>query len=282
MVAHRIAEHLERDIQGHPQNWRPLVYCWRGGQRSGSMAWFLSQVGFRTLQLKGGYKAFRALVREQLNELPLPLQFTVLCGRTGSGKTRLLHALTAAGAQVLDLEALAGHRGSVLGGLRGRAQPSQKAFETDLWHQLRQFDPARPVYVESESGRIGKLRVPELLIQRMHDHSRCLLVTLPMAERVRLLLDEYAYFADDPAHFCQLLDNLVELRGKAQVQHWQALAQGGQWSECFEALMAQHYDPLYDRSMKKHFSALADAPLVALAGADAATFDAAAQLVMGL
>jgi tRNA 2-selenouridine synthase len=281
LVARRIAGHLERELPDKPRNWRPLVYCWRGGQRSGAMAWFLSQIGFRTVQLRGGYKGFRALVREQLQTLPTPLDFTVLCGRTGSGKTRLLHALAARGAQVLDLEALAGHRGSVLGAVPGRAQPTQKGFETALWTTLSGFNPERPVFTESESGHIGKLRMPGLLLQRLREHGRCVVVALPEAERVRLLLQDYAAFTADARHFCQLLDGLVELRGRATVQHWQALATEGRWAECYALLMAQHYDPLYDRSTRQHFAALAGAPQVAVPCADAAAFDTAAASLLG-
>lgn len=276
LVARNIAAHLEREMPVLPREWQPLVYCWRGGQRSGSMAWFLSQIGFRTVQVVGGYKAYRAVVREQLQTLPATLSFTVLCGRTGSGKTRLLHALAAQGAQVLDLEGLAAHRGSVLGAVPGRPQPSQKTFESALWAQLRGFDPARPVYVESESAKIGVLRVPEALLQRYRDQGRCVVVELPEAERVRLLLEDYASFAADPAHFCALLQGLVELRGRATVEHWQALARAGRWAECFAALMAEHYDPLYDRSMKRHFAALAGAPRLSVAAAEPAAFEQAA------
>jgi tRNA 2-selenouridine synthase len=208
--------------------------------------------------------------------LPAALSFTVLCGRTGSGKTRLLQALAEQGAQVLDLEGLAVHRGSVLGGVPGVAQPSQKAFESALWERLRRFDPARPVFVESESAKIGVLRVPEVLLQRYRDQGRCVVVELPEAERVRLLLEDYASFAADPKAFCTLLDGLIELRGRATVQRWQALAHEGQWAACFAALMAEHYDPLYDRSMKRHFAALEGAPRLAVDEATGPAFDAAA------
>jgi tRNA 2-selenouridine synthase len=276
MVARNIAGHVERAVRDLPREWQPLVYCWRGGQRSGSLAWFLSQIGFRTVQLEGGYKAFRTVVRAQIETLPQALSFTVLCGRTGSGKTRLLQALAAQGAQVLDLEALAAHRGSVLGGWPGRPQPTQKAFETALWQALRGFDPARPVYVESESARIGRLRVPETLLQRMREHGRCVVVALPQPERVRLLLQEYAAFAGDVDAFCALLDTLVPLRGRAVVQAWQALARAGDWAGCFALLMAEHYDPLYDRSTTQNFAALAGAPVLGVAAADEAAFSAAA------
>jgi tRNA 2-selenouridine synthase len=251
-------------IADKPREWRPLVYCWRGGQRSGSLAWFLSQIGFRTGQLQGGYKAFRAVVRAQLEILPQPFDLIVLAGRTGSGKTRLLQHLAEAGEQVLDLEALAHHRGSVLGGLPGLPQPTQKAFDTRVWQALRGFDAARPVYVESESARIGSLRVPEPLLLRMRHHGRVHRVEMPTAGRVALLLEDYAFFADDAEGFCRLLDALVELQGRERVAAWQALARSGQWAELFTRLMAEHYDPLYDRSMKRHFD-LGAAPALPLA-----------------
>lgn len=274
MVGRRVAGHLDAFIADKPREWRPLVYCWRGGQRSGSLAWFLSQIGFRTGQLQGGYKAFRAIVRAQLETLPQGLSFTVLAGRTGSGKTRLLQRLAAAGEQVLDLEGLAHHRGSVLGGLPGLPQPTQKAFDTRVWQALRGFESARPVYVESESARIGSLRVPEPLLLRMRQHGRVRRIEMPTAGRVALLLEDYAFFADDVERFCRLLDGLVELQGRERVGAWQALARAGSWAELFERLMAEHYDPLYDRSMKRHFD-LAAAPALPLADGGIEALDAA-------
>jgi tRNA 2-selenouridine synthase len=259
MVARRIAEHLEAHAQDKPQNWHPLVYCWRGGQRSGTLAWFLGQVGFRVNVLQGGYKAFRAEVLAHLASLPQQLHFVVVCGRTGSGKTRLLQALRDAGGQVLDLEALACHRGSVLGGLPAQAQPTQKGFDMALWRQLATLDPARPVFVESESRRIGQLHLPEALIERMRSDGRCVMVNMPDAARVELLLEEYGFYAADVERFCGHLDALVELRGKATVAAWQAQARAGQWPELFADLMRHHYDPLYLRSTERNFAGQAQA-----------------------
>ena len=275
MVARRIAGHLEAQVAHQPRDWQPLVYCWRGGQRSGSLAWFLSQIGFRTMQLQGGYKAFRAVVRTQLQTLPARLHCTVLTGRTGSGKTRLLQRLAAAGEQVLDLEGLAHHRGSILGAVPGQPQPSQKRFDTTIWQALQGFDPARPVYIESESARIGQLRVPEALLQHMREQGRTVQLDMPDAARVALLLEDYAHFAHDVPAFCRLLDALTELQGKARVQSWQALAQAGDWATLFARLMAEHYDPLYDRSTRRNFETLAQAPRVALADGGVAALDRA-------
>jgi tRNA 2-selenouridine synthase len=185
LVAANIARHIERDIMDKPRNWQPLVYCWRGGKRSGSLALVLGQIGFKVSVIEGGYKAFRSAVLAALPELAARFDYRVICGPTGSGKTRLLHALAEAGAQVLDLEALASHRSSVLGMIPGQPQPSQKRFDTLVWDALRRFDPARPVYVESESRKVGNLAVPDALIERMRA-STCLNLELSDDERVGL------------------------------------------------------------------------------------------------
>ena len=280
LVARRIAGHLERELADKPREWRPLVYCWRGGQRSGSLAWFLAQTGFRTAQLDGGYKAFRAVVREALTTLPARLDFTVLAGRTGSGKTRLLQALAVAGAQVLDLEAFANHRGSVLGGLPELPQPSQKRFDSLVWQALTAFDPARPVFVESESAKIGALRVPEALLQRMRGLGRCVRIEMPDAARVQLLLEDYAFHFDDAERFCALLAPLHEQRGHETVARWQSLARACRWAELFAALMAEHYDPLYGQSMRRSYPGLAQAPLLQLDDGAPATLAQAASALL--
>jgi tRNA 2-selenouridine synthase len=280
MVARNIAAHVEREVRDWPREWRPLVYCWRGGQRSGSLAWFLGQIGFRTGQLAGGYKGFRALVSAELATLPEHIEFRVLAARTGSGKTRLLQALAAAGAQVLDLEALACHRGSVLGGLPGRPQPAQKRFDTEVWSALRGFDPGRPVFVESESARIGRLTVSEALLRRIREQGRIVRVTMDDAARVQLLLADYGFFADVPEDFCRLIGALVELRGRATVEHWQALAREGRWAEVFGDLMARHYDPLYERSLQRSYGGPDGLPCVQLGDGGPAALKAAAQALL--
>jgi tRNA 2-selenouridine synthase len=264
LVARRIADILEREVRDKPPGWRPLVYCWRGGKRSGTLAWFLDQIGFRTHVLQGGYKAFREQVRAQLATLPLRFDYTVIAGRTGSGKTRLLQALREQGAQVLDLEDLARHRGSVLGGLPHEPQPTQKAFDTAVWHTLQGFDPARPVFVESESRKIGALAVPQTLLDRMRHDGRVVMITMPDAARVQLLLEEYGFYAAQPDRFCAHLDTLVELRGKDTVAGWKSLARDGRWADVFAALMRDHYDPLYLRSIGRNYRGATEAQAVAL------------------
>lgn len=276
MVARNIARHLEQHAGGLPRTWQPLVYCWRGGQRSGSLAWMLDQIGFRVQVLDGGYKAFRRLVIDELDARPAHLHFRVVAGKTGTGKTRLLQALAARGAQVLDLEGLACHRGSVLGLVPGVAQPSQKAFETVVWQALRGFDPDRPVFVESESRKVGNLRVPEALILRMRASPDVLRVELADDQRVLRLLADYAFFRDDPALFERQLHGLVALRGHETVAHWCALAREGRWAEVNAALMQVHYDPGYLKSMQQNYAGFAQARVVRIADADDAAYDEAA------
>lgn len=278
LVARNVARHIEHHVLAVERGWRPLVYCWRGGHRSGALATVLAQIGFTVHVLDGGYQAFRRAIGAEIATLPATLNLRVLCGRTGSAKTALLRALAARGAQVLDLEALAAHRGSVLGPEPGQAQPSQKAFETTLWQRLRGFDPARPVFTEGESRTIGRLRLPEPLLESLRA-APCLNVQMPLPARVDFLLADYAHFVRDTAAFAALLERLRELRGNAVVRRWQALAAAGDSALVVRELLEQHYDPIYERSMRSHFARLADAPRIELADAAPATLQAAATAV---
>lgn len=262
LVATNIARHIEREVMDKPKGWKPLVYCWRGGQRSGALSLVLGQIGFQVHLVEGGYKAFRAAMLAQLPELVQRLTYRVICGPTGSGKTRLLQALAAAGAQVLDLEALASHRSSVLGLIPGQPQPTQKRFDTLVWEQLRAFDPARPVFVESESKKVGNVSVPDALIGAMRA-SPCLRLDLSDDERVQLLLEDYDFFSRDTALFCERLEALVQLRGREQVEAWQAQVRAGQIEPVVRELLVKHYDPGYATSTRRNFQHFDQAQAIA-------------------
>ena len=279
LVAANIARHIQREVQDKPRDWRPLVYCWRGGKRSGSLALVLGQIGFKVTLIEGGYKAFRSAMLEALPTLAQSLRYRVVCGPTGSGKTRLLHALEQAGAQVLDLEDLASHRSSVLGLIPGQEQPSQKRFDTLVWDKLRSFDPARVVYVESESRKVGNLAVPQALIERMRD-SACLRLELPEQERVALLLEDYDFFVQAPALFCERLQALNEIRGKAVVQGWQEQVMAGAIEGVVRELLLQHYDPGYESSISRNFPQHASAPQVSPADRSMAAMSALAGRIL--
>ena len=275
LIARNVARHIKILFADKPQTWHPLVYCWRGGKRSGAMAHILREIGWDAQTLPGGYKAYRKWVVQQLEILPQQFDFQVVHGPTGSGKSRLLSALARAGAQVLDLEALAAHRGSVLGGLPDRPQPSQKLFESLLLKELSALDNARPVYVEGESKKIGQLQIPEALIARMRA-SPCVRIETDTETRVTLLLDEYRHFLKDRVVLEAQLDCLVSLHGRERISGWKDLAAKGAWREFVARLLAEHYDPAYRRSSHHNFLRLPEARVVRIASADEAAFSLAA------
>lgn len=252
LVSRNIAHHLESHFAGKAKSYRPLIYCWRGGSRSGSMTHILQKIGFAATQLDGGYKAYRRHVIAELVRQPVLFDFRVVCAPTGSGKSRLLQALAREGAQVLDLEALARHRGSLLGALPDQPQPTQKSFESAIWNALTRLDPARPVFVESESKKIGALRVPDALIMAMRA-SPCIRLEVPLAARVQLLTEDYAHFLHDPALINNQLACLTELRGKDTVHTWQMLANQQAWDQLVATLLEQHYDPAYLKSLSNNY-----------------------------
>ncbi|QJR15499.1 tRNA 2-selenouridine(34) synthase MnmH [Usitatibacter palustris] len=261
IVARNIARHLETTLANHPDRWRPLVYCWRGGGRSLALAYMLRQVGWDAMKLDGGYKAFRKQVSGELETLPSGFRYHVVCGATGSGKSRLLEALAETGAQVLDLEMLAAHRGSVLGDLPDAPQPSQKAFETAIWKALSTYDPARPVFVEAESKKVGNLRVPEALMERMRE-GKCYRLEIDVAQRIELLLDDYAHFVARPESLLERIECLRSLHGAEAIDRWSESVRVGAWRPLVSDLLENHYDPAYRRSMFRNYKDAQNAVIV--------------------
>ena len=279
LVAKNIAAHLERDVINKPRDWQPLVYCWRGGKRSGSLALILDQIGFNVTLVDGGYKAFRAALVADLPQLAGQFDYRVICGTTGSGKTRLLQALAAQRGQVLDLEALANHRSSVLGVIPGRPQPTQKAYDSLIWAALKSFDPARLVYIESESKKVGNVAIPEGLITAMRA-APCLQVDLSEDERVKLLLEDYDFFVKDIEFFCDRLGALTQVRGKDVVLDWQTRARCGDVASVVRELLVNHYDPVYLQSMKRNFAQYPAAKAIAPADRSVAAMQALAMTIL--
>ncbi|MGH8723507.1 MAG: tRNA 2-selenouridine(34) synthase MnmH [Burkholderiales bacterium] len=268
LISRNVARHIEVLFRGNPKSWRPLAYCWRGGKRSGAMVHILREVGWPAEALPGGYKAYRRWVVSELEKAPEDLQFQVIHGPTGSGKSRFLRALKAAGAQVLDLEALAAHRGSVLGNLPGRPQSSQKMFESLLLQEITHLQTDKPIYVEGESKKVGQLQVPEALMARMRA-SPCIVLETDVETRVDLLLDEYRHFLQDRKLLDGQLDCLVALHGRARIAEWKAIAG---WRELVSRLLVEHYDPAYRRSSQRNFVQLPRARKLRIAGPDDAAF----------
>ncbi len=243
LVSRNAARHIEGALRDRPGGWRPLVYCWRGGQRSGAFATILSQVGWRVETLAGGYKAWRALVVRAVREAPFPAPLVVLDGNTGSAKTELLNLLPRSGVQVLDLEGMANHRGSLFGAMG--AQPSQKAFEGRLALALSALDPARPVVVEAESAKIGDLAVPPPLWKAMCAAPR-LALDLPRAARAGYLARAYADITADGARLCAILQRLRPWHPAERIAGWLEMAGAGEFTALAEGLMEHHYDPRYE------------------------------------
>ncbi|NTZ10750.1 tRNA 2-selenouridine(34) synthase MnmH [Burkholderia metallica] len=253
IVARNIARHLDTTFADRPRNWRPLIYCWRGGKRSGSMTTWFNLIGWKARQLDGGYKAYRRSVCATLDSLPTRFHYVALVGHTGCGKTRLLNALRDVGAQTLDLEALACHRGSLLGALPGKPQPTQKGFDSGLVETLGRFDPEWPVFVESESRRIGLVQLPIALIEAFHA-GPWVQVEAAHDERIAFLLDDYAHLFDEPDAFKAQLHRLIGLHSREEVTRWKGLIDACARADLFTELIDKHYDPAYARTYRATYN----------------------------
>ena len=253
IVSGNISRHLHERFLDRPRNWHPLVYCWRGGQRSAAFAHVLGEIGWDVGRLDGGYRAYRRAVIEDLERMPGAFQWRVICGLTGTGKSRLLRALGECGAQTLDLEALAAHRGSVLGDLPHDPQPPQKMFESMVWAALRGLSTDRPVFVEAESRKIGDLRVPVALTDAMWK-SECVVLEAPIALRIGMLKHEYRHFIEQPETLIANLERLIPLHGHAAIERWKQWVQARAWDELTADLLLRHYDPAYTRAIAGHYT----------------------------
>lgn len=268
--SHRnIANHVDQVISRYPKKTRILVYCFRGGKRS--RLWFdaLDTIGYKVERLKGGWKAYRRWVNEQLANLPGQFNYHVLCGPTGCGKTRLLNALKESDEQVLDLEALAKHRGSLIGAIPGTPQPSQKWFDSLVLAELMTFNTARPIWLEAESKKIGERQLPNKLFDAMHTGVPYQ-IDAPMAERVKLWREDYRHFEDDPQALLNQLQHLRALVGNEEIERWRELVDSRNMPQLFERLMVVHYDPAYRRSTVRHFPNIDGAKKIELDSLDPA------------
>ncbi len=278
-VARNIAHHLETALADKPPDFAPLVYCWRGGQRSESMATILSRIGWRTSLLVGGYRTYRRAVQASLYETPWPFRVILLDGDTGSAKTEILGRLADRGCQVLDLEGLAGHRGSLLGAWPGQTQPSQKMFESRLWAATQRLDPARPMIVEAESSKIGDRMVPPSLWRAMRLAPQ-LELAAPVEVRARYLVRAYGDLITDQERFEAALARLPPNISKNQLKAWRSLFEVGDFISLAQDIVADHYDPAYARSRRKGGHTLVG--VVKMATMEPDDQDAAADAIMAL
>ena len=274
-IARNVAAHLQGPaLRDRPGGWAPLLYCWRGGQRSQAMGLILSQVGWRTTVLAGGYRTYRRGVVAALYEDTLSLDAVLLDGPTGVGKTALLARLAARGLQTLDLEALANHRGSVFGDLG--PQPGQKLFESRLAAALAALDPARPVLVEAESSRIGERFLPTALWTAMRA-GRLIELEAEPAARATGLVQTYAELARDGERLADLLGRLPGRHGRKLLETWRGLAEAGEIDALVRSLIVEHYDPAYRRARKARSQA--SLGRIVLEGTGAAELEMAADAV---
>jgi tRNA 2-selenouridine synthase len=279
IVARNIARIVDSHVRDKPREWAPLVYCWRGGQRSRALAHVLMEIGFRAVQLEGGYRAYRRHVVALLAQWPRQFHYRVICGLTGSGKSRLIEAIAAEGGQALDLETLARHRGSLLGDLPGDPQPSQKAFESALYAAFTRFDPEQPIFVESESRRIGRLQLPEALLDSMRA-APCMRLDTAQALRIAMLEADYAHLAHDDAELRAQLAPLAKLHGNATIARWEAMIEQGDRHALAAELLATHYDPCYRRAMQHNFPRYRNAPILRVSETSSAAFHALARQLL--
>lgn len=244
LTAENIASHLKDGLDQHLPDWKPLVYCWRGGQRSGSMARILAEIGWVVTVLDGGYKSYRQQVMEGLEQQAGLIKPVLLQGSTGSAKTRILRAAAKIGVQVLDLEDLAAHRGSLLGPEPGREQPGQRYFESLIMAALENFDPSRPVLIEAESSRIGSCHLPKGLWQQMQQAPQ-IIIDAPIAARTAFLIDDYPHLIQSPEKLDRLINGMTSRHGHAICAGWRDLVHKQDWNRLVTALITEHYDPAY-------------------------------------
>jgi tRNA 2-selenouridine synthase len=252
LISRNVSNILEHELSTHQKQWKPLIYCWRGGLRSGSLAIVMAQVGWPVHQLTNGYKAYRQMVIDQLPLLTDKCTFRIVSAPTGSGKTHFLYAIQRAGGQIIDLEGLACHRGSVLGRIPGQKQPSQRLFESNLLEVLQKMDFSRDIFIECEGSKIGNICVPMSLRKRLLS-GQCIYMNVAVEERVRFLCQEYSFFILDPELLIQSLSQLSELQSKETLLKWMKLAREREFTDLVTQLVELHYDPSYHKSLRRHY-----------------------------
>lgn len=277
-VMQHISQLIRHDFFQYDRNWKPLIYCWRGGLRSRALTIILNQIGWKACQLTGGYKTYRKYVLDALIQLPQQFAFRVICGPTGSGKSQLLKTLNQLNVQVVNLEELAKHKGSVLGLSGDNVQPTQRWFDSILLQTLKKFSPSRPIFIEAESKRIGKICLPNSLYQSMHQ-SQCIFLEAPINERINFLLTTYRFFIDHPTDLIKKLARLTPIRGHETIKKWQTLIQYKKFYVLVEELLSTHYDKLYQQSLDRHYQQMDKAQHIFLPNLHQKTIDQTALML---
>jgi len=251
LTTRNIAKHIEEKFINQKGSWQPLIYCWRGGQRSKAFSLILSEVGWRTFQLEGGYKKYRNEVISFLNKVGSKLKIILISGKTGSAKTKILQNIKLQGGQILDLENLANHKGSLLGKIPDLKQPSQKLFESKLYHQIKQLDLRRNVYIEAESSKIGNIHIPKTLWAKMIVSPR-IEIKADIELRSSFLLNDYKYMCENPELIKPIIYGLKNRLSKKLINDWMELITKKLWLDLTKSFLENHYDPSYSSNTIKN------------------------------
>ncbi len=278
LVARNIALHLEHELADRSVGWRPLVYCWRGGQRSQAFVDVMRHVGWNAHRLNGGYKCYRKWVLEQIEFLPGTVRMVVLAGRTGVGKTRLLSRIQEMGAAVVDLEELACHRGSAFGVLG--EQPSQKAFESGLCAGLSRVCRETFVFLEAESRKIGEIHLPGSLLSCMRA-APVVEVTASIEARAGYITSEYQDYVDSENLFEKTLRSIGQYTGRQLLENWLAMHRKGEVNRLVKEMLEKFYDIGYGHSLSRNYGRGKPLASVEVDPGSAASIDQAAFRILG-
>ena len=251
LIARNIAKHIEERFLEYKGSWQPLIYCWRGGQRSKAFAIILSEVGWRTQQLEGGYKEYRNHVLEFMDTIGPKLKIILISGKTGSAKTKILQSIAQQGGQILDLEGLANHKGSLLGKIPNLKQPSQKFFESKLFYQLKQLNLKKEVFLEAESSKIGNIHIPKTIWAKMIVSPR-IEIKADIHLRSTFLVKDYEYMCKNPELINPIIFGLKKRLSKKLVDSWKELIDQKKWQELTTSFLENHYDPSYSSNTIKN------------------------------
>jgi tRNA 2-selenouridine synthase len=251
ITARNIADHIENKFLEKKGSWQPLIYCWRGGHRSKAFSIILSEVGWRTYQLDGGYKEYRNSVVKFFENIGSKLKIILISGKTGSAKTKILQKIGELGGQILDLEGLANHKGSLLGKMPGLDQPSQKLFESKLLNKLKELNLKKNIYVEAESSKIGNVHIPKSIWAKMIISPR-VEIKADLKLRANFLVTDYDYMCNNPDLINPLLIGLKKRLSKNLIDSWKDLILKKKWTDLTESFLQNHYDPSYSSNTIKN------------------------------
>ena len=251
LAAKNIAFHIQNNFIEKKGSWQPLIYCWRGGQRSKAFSIVLSEVGWRTNQLKGGYKEYRNQVINFLENIGPKLKITLISGKTGSAKTKILKSIENEGGQILDLEGLANHKGSLLGKIPDLIQPSQKFFESLIFNKIQNLNLKDKIYVEAESSKIGNIHIPKSIWKKMIKSPR-IEISANIELRAKFLVSDYDYMCNDPTLINPIIKGLKNRLSKELFDEWTNLIDRKKWFDLTKSFLENHYDPSYSSNTIKN------------------------------